>query len=69
MFKTESVLTNEINKILWNFKIQTDHLIPARRLDQVLIDKKKENIICRLLDFAIPADHKVKIKESETKNK
>ena len=26
----ESVLNNETHKLLWNFMIQTDHLIPAR---------------------------------------
>ena len=41
MLKTESVLENEAYKILWNFEIQTDHLIPARRPDLVLIIKKK----------------------------
>ena len=37
----ESVLESEIQTILWNFEIRTDKLIPDRRLDQVLIIKKK----------------------------
>ena len=40
MHKPESALENETHKIVWDFKIQTDHLISARRLDLVLI---KEN--------------------------
>ena len=41
MHKPESVLENETHKILWDFEIQTDHLIPARRPDQEIIYKKK----------------------------
>ena len=29
----ESVLENEIHKLLWDFEIQTDHLISARQPD------------------------------------
>ena len=37
------------------------------RPDLVLIDKKKRT--CHLVDFAVPADHRVKMKESEKINK
>ena len=40
MHKSESVLKNETHNILWDFEIKTDHLIPARRPDLVLINKK-----------------------------
>ena len=36
----ESVLENEDYKILWDFSIQTDHVIEARRPDLVVVDKK-----------------------------
>ena len=43
--KPESVLEDETNKILWNFEIQMDHLIPATWPDLVLIHKtKKDNL-------------------------
>ena len=42
MHKPESVLENETHKILWDFEIQTDPLITARRPDLVLINKKKK---------------------------
>ena len=32
---------NETHKIIWDFEIQTDHLIPTRRS----VNKKKERII------------------------
>ena len=34
----ESVLDNEDYKILWDFNIQTDHFIEARRLDLVIFE-------------------------------
>ena len=46
------------HKILWDFEIQTDHLIPARKPDQEIISKKKKREkkegIWRLEDFVIP---------------
>ena len=44
-----SVLENDTYKPLWDFDIQTDHLISARRPDLIIINKKKENLQnCRL---------------------
>ena len=46
MHKAESVLENEIHKILWNFEIQTDHLILTRQPDPVIVNKKeKKNLL------------------------
>ena len=47
---TKSVQENETHKVLWDFDIQTDHLISARRPD---------------LMISIRTDHRVKLKESE----
>ena len=44
MHKPESILENETQQIHWGFEIQTDHLIPARRPDLVMINKKKEHL-------------------------
>ena len=52
MHKQESVQ----EKIPWDFEVQTNHLIPTRKTNQVIINKKKEKLI---------ADNRVKIKESE----
>ena len=43
MHKPESVLENEIHKILLDFEIQKDHLIPSRRPDLMRINKKELN--------------------------
>ena len=42
MHNQESVLENETYKLLWDFEIQTDHLITARRPELVIIQKKKK---------------------------
>ena len=34
------VLENDTHKLLWDFNIQTDQLIPARRPDLIIINKK-----------------------------
>ena len=52
----------------WDFNIQTDHLIPARRPDLKIINYKKKRI-CKIVDFAIPADHRINLKECEKKDK
>ena len=41
MHNPESVLENEIYKLLRDFEIETDHLISARRPDLVIVNKKK----------------------------
>ena len=51
----------------WDFDIQTDHLISASRPDLIIINKKKRT--CKIVDFAVPADHTIKLKESEMKDK
>ena len=60
-------LENDLHKLLWNVSIQTDHLIPAIRPDLIIIDKRKS--ICKIVDFAVPADHRINLKESEKKRR
>ena len=43
MHNPESVLENETRKLVWDFEIQPDHLISARRLDLIII-KQIENL-------------------------
>ena len=42
MHNLVSVRENDIHKLLWDFDIQTDHLISARRPDLIIINKKKK---------------------------
>ena len=67
-----SVLENDTHKLLWDFDIHTDHLISARRPDLIIINKKKKKKkkrVYKIVDFAVPADHRIKLKESEKKDK
>ena len=42
MHNQASILENDTHKLLWDFDIQTDHLILARRPDLIIINKKRE---------------------------
>ena len=42
-------------------------IIPARRPDLIIINKKKRT--CKIVDFVVLADHRVKLKECEKKYK
>ena len=50
----ESVVENENFKILWDFTIQCDHMIEARRQDIGVADKVKKKTM--IIDVAIPRD-------------
>ena len=63
----EIVLKNEDYKILWDFSIQTDHDIEARRADLVVVDKKERS--CKVIDFAVPGDTRIEEKEKDRKGK
>ena len=44
MHNPAPVIENVTHKLQWDFNIQTDHLIPARRPDLIIINNKKENL-------------------------
>ena len=68
MHNPAPVPENDTHKLLWDFDIQTDHLIPARRPDLIIANKKKKRI-CKIVDFAVPVDHRINLKECEKKDK
>ena len=57
------------HKLLWDFDLQTDHLISARRPDIIIINNNKKKRTCKTVNFAVPADHRIKLKECEKKDK
>ena len=59
----ESVLENEDCKILWDFSIQTDHVIEAWRPDLAVVDKKERS--CKIINFAVPGDSRIEEKEKD----
>ena len=68
MYDPTSVLENDPHKLGWDVEIQTDHLISTRQPNLVIISKKKKRT-CWIVDFAIQVDHRIKLKESEKKDK
>ena len=42
MHNPAPVLENDTHKFLWDFDIQTDHLISARRPEILIINEKKK---------------------------
>ena len=72
MHNAESVLENETHKLLWDFETQTDYLISDRRPDQVKDNRKKKKMNKKkkkIVNFTVPADRKIKLKESEKRGK
>ena len=53
--------------IHWEFEIQTDHLISTSRPDLIIISTKEKP--CRIKDFSVPANHGVKLKKCEKRDK
>ena len=54
----------------WDFEIQTDQLILARRPNLIIINRrKKKKRTCKIVDFAVSTDHRIKLKENEKKDK
>ena len=48
---------------MWDFSIQTDHVIEALRPDLVVVDKKARS--CKTIDFAVPGDSRIEEKEKD----
>ena len=59
----ESVVENENFKILWDFIIQCEHMIEARRPDIVVVNEVKKEAM--IIDMAIPGDTRACDKERE----
>ena len=61
------IVENDTHKLWWDIDIHTDQLISPRRPGLIIIIKRKRT--CKIIDFAIPADHRIKMKECEKKDK
>ena len=48
---------------MWDFSIQIDHVIEARRPELVVVDKKRRT--CKIIDFAVPDDSRIEEEEKE----
>ena len=61
--KPVSAFGNDKVKLLWDFSIQTDHVIKHRRYDIVVLYKTERK--CHLIDIAVPGDKRIELKEQE----
>ena len=48
MHNPATLLKNDTQKLVWDFNIQTDHLISDKRPDLIIINKKKNLPNCQL---------------------
>ena len=69
MHNPAAVLENDAHKLRWDFDIQTDHPISARRPDLIINNPFQKKRIFKTVNFAVPADHRIKLKECEKKDK
>ena len=48
---------------MWDFSIQTDHVIEAWRPDLVVVNKKRRT--CKIIEFAVPGNSRIEEKKKE----
>ena len=61
--KPDPVCDSDKHKLLWNFKIQTDHRIEHNKPDIVLLNEEEKS--CNLIDVTCPFDTMMVSKERE----
>ena len=61
--RAEKVLENDDVKLLWDFHIQSDHMIEHCRPDLLLVDKKIKT--ATIIDVAVPGDTRIVTKEQD----
>ena len=59
----ERVVENEGLEVLWDFNVQSDRIVEARRPDIIFVDKRANE--AKMIDIVIPGDAGVKDKELE----
>ena len=66
----KKITTTTTHKLLWDFNIHTDHLISTRIPDLIIImnNNNKKKRTSKIVDLALPADHRIKLKEYEKKD-
>ena len=69
--KLKSALENETQKLIWDFSIQMDHLIRLylKKTTRPIDNQRKKKRSCRIVNFTVPTDDRIKLKESEKKDK
>ena len=68
MHNPAPVLENDTHNHLCDFDILTYLLISARRLDLIIISNEIKKKTSKIISFAGPADHRIKLKECEKRD-
>ena len=68
MYKPESVHEKKTRKVHRDYELKKVYLISTREPELVIINKRKERKNCWIVDFAVPADNKVNLKESQKRD-
>ena len=63
----EGVMENDQVKVLWDFRVQTDHHLEHNRPNIVVLEKEERT--CSVIDVACPFDTRVLEKEQEKMEK
>ena len=66
MHNPASVLENDTHELLWDVNIKINPLFSARRPDLIIINNKKKRS-CKIVDFAVPPDRRIKLGEKNEK--
>ena len=61
--RAEKVTETDEVKILWDFHVQSDHMIEHCRPDILLVNKKTNS--AKIVDIAVPGDTRIKTKEED----
>ena len=68
MHNPAPVQENGIHKVLWDWHVDGSPNL-SQKTRPYNNQKKKKKRICKIVDFAVPANHRIKLKECEKKNK
>ena len=69
MHNPAPVLENGTQKLLWDFGRTHGSPNLRQKTKPYNNQRKKKKRICKIVDFAVPADHRIKLKECEKKYK
>ena len=67
MHNPAPVLENDTHKLLWDFGIQNGSPDLGQKTRPYNNQQKKK--ACKIFNFSVPGDHRIKLKESEKKDK
>ena len=66
MHNLEPVLENDIHKLLWDFDTNGSPNLGQKTRPY---NNQQKGKICKIIDAAVPADHRVNLKECEKRDK